>query len=103
MFVPDHPRGEFQAAPSDSHYSAPCAVPESRKVTAPTVGGHLSSASSGRRIDCRFPIADLRFEIQTLRSPSEPAIATRKSAIHLDSSLLRRSAPVVGQRGDVFD
>ena len=46
VLVANDARGQFQSSPTNSHDYAPCRPRTGlREVTAPTVGGHLSSAS----------------------------------------------------------
>ena len=52
LLVPDHPQGSSRPRQRILMIDSPLSPSaELRKVTAPTVGGHLSSASSARR-DC---------------------------------------------------
>ena len=57
---------------------------ESRKVAAPTVRGHLSSATSSKA-----------YKLLIVSGPL--------SVVHLNAALLWGAAAVVGERGDVFD
>src|SRR5437762_1032016 len=69
--------------------------PGSRKVTAPTVWGHLSSTSPGKR--------RLVFVSMCRSASQRGAAAASVLDSRLYSSLLRRPAAVVRQRRDILD
>src|SRR5436190_4398811 len=75
---------------------------ELRKITAPTVRGHLSSTSSaGTRL---FSIADCRLRIADWTGGSlNPQSAVRNPQCFSHAPLLRRAAAVVRQRRHVLD